>query len=160
MSVYMERLEIGMAMAVGALLSSPSDVPGNQKHRFNGITFSIGIAVLGFRASLVGFSGLLAIILSFANLSEDLSISEKALYIGAGGLFYLLLTVLWQKLNPKGQTEQFLSEAIELTGNFLEVRAKLISSKNDREMLQKELFLLQSTLIEKQKLLREILISK
>jgi len=188
----MGQLEIGMAMAVGALLSSPSDVPGNQKHRFNGILLSIGIAVLaslagaylhlsfwptliflgltmfvlaylavfGFRASLVGFSGLLAIILSFANLSKELSIAEKALYIGVGGLLYLLLTVLWQKLNPKGQTEQFLSETIELTGNYLEVRAKLISSKSNREDLQKELLLLQGTLIEKQNLLREILISK
>jgi uncharacterized membrane protein YccC len=188
----MGQLEIGMAMAVGALLSSPSDVPGNQKHRFNGILLSIGIAVLaslagaylhlsfwstliflgltmfvlaylavfGFRASLVGFSGLLAIILSFANLSKELSIAEKALYIGAGGLLYLLLTLLWQKLNPKGQTEQFLSETIELTGNYLEVRAKLISSKSNREDLQKELLLLQGTLIEKQNLLREILISK
>lgn len=46
LGVYFGYFEAGIAVAVGAFLSSPSDVPGNQKHRVNGILFSVAIAVL------------------------------------------------------------------------------------------------------------------
>ena len=117
------------------------------------------LAVYGFRASLISFSGLFAIVLSFANISNVIEIYERAFFIGLGGLWYLALTVLRQKLNPKQQTEQFLSESLELTGQYLETRGKLLDPNANREELQRHLLEIQSDLNEKHETLRDILIS-
>ncbi len=123
------------------------------------LTFAISlIAVYGFRASLISFSGLLALVLSFAHEAQELEIYQYALLIGAGGLWYLLLSVLWYHINPKAQTEEILSEVLVLTAEFLEARGKLIGPRSDRKKLQSKLYTLQSKLIENHETLREILI--
>jgi uncharacterized membrane protein (TIGR01666 family) len=189
--VSLEVFEIGLAMALGALLSSPSDISGSFRHKKFGILLSAIIAVLaslmggylvfdtwllipvlgltlfgisylavyGFRASLISFSGSFAIVLSFANISEELEIYERAFFIGLGGLWYLMLTILRQKVNPKQQTEQFLSQSLELTGKYLETRGKLLDPNANREELQRNLLEIQTDLNEKHETLRDILIS-
>jgi len=183
--------EVGLAIALGALLSSPSDISGSFRHKKNGILLSAVIAVLaslmggylafdtwllipvlgitifgisylsvyGFRASLISFSGLFAIVLSFANISHLLEIYERAFFIGLGGLWYLLLAIIRHKINPKQQTEQFLSQSLELTAQFLEIRANLLDQTADREDLQLKLLAIQGDLNEKHEMLRDILIS-
>jgi uncharacterized membrane protein YccC len=191
LGVSLGIFEIGLALALGALLSSPSDISGSFRHKKIGILLSALIAVIaslmggylafdtwlllpvlgiaifgisylsvyGFRASLISFSGLFAIVLSFANISNVLEIYERAFFIGLGGLWYLLLTVIRQKLNPKQQTEQFLSQSLELTGQYLETRAKLLDQTANREELQLQLLKIQGDLNEKHEMLRDILIS-
>ncbi|MBK5192533.1 MAG: FUSC family protein [Flavobacteriaceae bacterium] len=191
LGVSLGIFEIGLAMALGALLSSPSDISGSFRHKKNGILLSALIAVLasltggylafdtwlllpvlgitifgisylsvyGFRASLISFSGLFAIVLCFANISNVLEIYERAFFIGLGGLWYLLLAVIRQKINPKQQTEQFLSQSLELSGQYLENRAKLLDQKANREELQLSLLEIQGDLNEKHEMLRDILIS-
>lgn len=44
---YLNQLSIGTAIALGVLLCSPSDVPGNSKHRINGMFCSIFLAAVG-----------------------------------------------------------------------------------------------------------------
>ena len=123
------------------------------------LTFAIAfISVYGFRASLISFSGLLALVLSFAHESKELEIYEYALLIGAGGLWYLLLAVLWYRINPKAQTEELLWETYRLTAEFLETRGKLVGPKKDRLELQTHLYEIQSKLIEHHETLREILL--
>ncbi|WP_245940303.1 FUSC family protein [Winogradskyella pacifica] len=123
------------------------------------LTFSIAfLSIYGFRASLISFSGLLALILSFAHTSENLEVYEYALFIGLGGLWYLLLSTLWYQLNPKAQTEQTLNETFLLTADFLDIRRQLIGDQPDRESLQTQLMTLQSALTEHHETLREILI--
>lgn len=104
------------------------------------LTFAIAfISVYGFRASLVSFSGLMALVLSFVNDLEELGIYQYALLIGIGGLWYLLLSRVWHRINPKAETEEFLSETYVLTAEFLETRGKLINPHEDREKLQSKL---------------------
>ncbi|SHF47721.1 TIGR01666 family membrane protein [Arenibacter palladensis] len=123
------------------------------------LTFAIAfISVYGFRASLISFSGLLALVLSFAHESKELEIYEYALLIGAGGLWYLFLAVLWYRINPKAQTEELLGETYRLTAEFLETRGKLVGPKKDRLELQSHLYEIQSKLIEHHETLREILL--
>tara|TARA_R110001592_G_scaffold99014_6_gene282280 strand:+ start:4012 stop:6255 length:2244 start_codon:yes stop_codon:yes gene_type:complete len=116
------------------------------------------ISAYGFRASLISFSGLLALILSFAHTHDKLKIYEYSLLVGLGGLWYLALSLLWFKINPKGQTEEILYETIGSTGKLLKKRGKLIDQHSNRKKLQKALFLLQSELTEQHDTLREILI--
>ncbi len=185
------NLEIGVSLAMGCLLSSPSDVPGSFKHKVYGIlaatllgALSYGIAgysaislwslipmlgimmfsisylsVYGFRASLVTFSGLLAVVLSFANISSGIEIWQKALLIGAGGLWYLAVSVAWYLIKPERATEQFLAETMELTADYLRLRVQLIQPNTNEDVVQKKLFERQNELNEHHESLREILIS-
>ena len=189
--VYLGYLEIGLALAIGALLSSPSDVSGSFRNKNIGILMSAVFAVIasllggyfkfsiwltipflgvvmfaisyfsvyGFRASLVSFSGLFALVLSFANISNVLEIYERAILIGVGGVWYLMLTVVWHKLNPRALTEQFLSQGLILTSDYLNIRGKLLDTTGDRDMLQKKLLDIQAELNINHEMLRDILIS-
>lgn len=125
------------------------------------LTFAIAyISIYGFRASLISFSGLLALVLSFAHTPSELVPYQYSLLIGAGGLWYLLLVYIVYRLNPKAQTEESLSETFELTAQFLVTRAKLLGSQPERDTLQKQLHKLQTELIEHHETLRDILISE
>lgn len=116
------------------------------------------ISVYGFRASLISFSGLLALIVGSAHDSSVLEIYQYAGLIGLGGLWYLLLSKVWYRINPKEETEEFLSETVVLTAEFLETRGKLVGLNEDHEILQSKLRNLQSKLTENHETLREILI--
>jgi len=123
------------------------------------LTFLIAfLSVYGFRASLISFSGLLALVLSFAHTSEELKIYEYALWIGAGGLWYLALSLLWYSLNPKAQTEELLAQTFRLTADFLKTRGDLIGPNSDRNTLVTQLLKLQTELTEHHASLRELLL--
>ena len=190
---YFDAIAIGIPMAVGVLLSSPSDVPGSFHRRIVGVSFSIFaavagsviagyaartgfffipvlvilmflfsmISVYGFRASLISFSGLFAVVLSLANVSSENSILERAFLIGCGGLWYLGLTALIHHLFRRRETEGLLAEAFDLTADYLEKRMGLLDADADQYTeLQKELFDLQTSLNEKHETIRELVISR
>ena len=147
---YFDAIDIGIPMAIGVLLSSPSDVPGSFHRRIVGVSLSIiaavvgsllagyaartafffvpvlallmfifsMISVFGFRASLISFSGLFAVVLSLANVSAENSVFERAILIGFGGLWYLGLTALLHYLFRKQETEAVLAEAFDLTADY------------------------------------------
>ncbi len=124
------------------------------------LTFLIAyISIYGFRASLISFSGLLALVLSFAHTPSNLAPYQYSLLIGLGGLWYLLLVIIAYKFNPKAQAKESLSETFLLTARFLKIRSKLIGGNPDRESLQTKLFSLQTELIENHEKLRDILIN-
>ncbi|MGB6152360.1 MAG: FUSC family membrane protein, partial [Pricia sp.] len=123
------------------------------------LVFAISfLAIYGFRASLISFSGLLALVLSFAHTVETLEIYQYALLVGLGGIWYLLLSSFWYRLNPKAQTEELLSDTFSLTAKYLETRGELVGPNADRKKLQSRLLTLQSELTETHQTLREILI--
>ncbi|MGB8374123.1 MAG: FUSC family membrane protein [Salegentibacter sp.] len=117
------------------------------------------LAVYGFRASLVSFAGLLAIVLSFANASSTMPVWEHALLVACGGLWYLSLSTSWRLIRPQRQTEQLLAEAFLLTGQYLKLRSRLAVAQDGRSQLFQEISLLQTQLNEKHESLRELLIS-
>jgi uncharacterized membrane protein (TIGR01666 family) len=178
-------------MAMGSLLSSPSDVAGSFKHKVMGImaaaflgaiSFCIagysaqfswavapmllvmmfGIAYLsvyGFRASLVTFAGLLAVVLSFANISSEIEIWQKSILIFGGGIFYMFISIAWYLLKPERASEQQIAETMELTADYLRLRIRLLDPESDLENIQKELFQKQTELNEHHESLRELLIT-
>lgn len=122
------------------------------------LTFGIAyISVYGFRASLISFSGLLALVLSFAHQVQELEIYEYSLLIGLGGLWYLLLSTILHYLNPRAQTEEVLAEIFEDSSNFLVIRGKLLDPQARRKELLSDLLKLQNELIEKHATMRDIL---
>lgn len=190
---YLDKLEIGIPMTIGVLLSSPSDVPGSLRRRMIGVSFSVFMATLGtllagyaamnalffvpvlaillfsfsmisvygFRASLIAFSGLFAVVLSLARVPSDVSVLAHSLLIGAGGIWYLFFTVSLHYLNRRRETEALLAEGFDLTAQYLEIRNRLLrAAPEDRNQLKKELFDVQSSINEKHEIIREMLISR
>lgn len=180
-------------MAIGVLLTSPSEVPGSFSRRIIGVFLSAVIAVVativigysasfpllfiplfillifhfsmisiyGFRASLISFSGLLAVVLSLAQVASEGGILTHALWIGAGGLWYLLFSLVVHYFFRRKETDLLLAEAFDLTARYLEVKGQLMSQKGQNdEMLQKELFGLQVSINEKHELIREMVITR
>lgn len=192
-SAYSGKISVGVAMALGVIISSPSDIRGSFRRRVTGIATSIALAVLativmgysgdylyiyvpvltllvlsfsfisvyGFRASLVSFSGLFAIVLSMANIPSGSTVLIHAGLIGCGGLWYLALSSFFHLLNPKRQTEELLTEIFTLTADHLRLRAHLInSSPQEQEIYKKELSNLQTDLNDRHETVRELVISK
>ncbi|WP_237332507.1 FUSC family protein [Zobellia amurskyensis] len=123
------------------------------------LTFLLAyISVFGFRASLISFSGLLALVLSFAHELQELEVYQYALFVGLGGLWYLFLAVLRHRINPTGEIEETFQETYLLTSKFLHIRGQLIEPGLDRKKLLSELHKLQEQLMEKHEKLRETLI--
>ncbi|MGJ8592367.1 MAG: FUSC family membrane protein [Aquaticitalea sp.] len=124
------------------------------------ISFAVSfISIYGFRASLVSFSGLLAMVLGFAVVKETpREILLHVLLMGIGGLWYLLVSFIFQRLAPKKDDNQLLSDTLLLIGQYLKLRAKLLTKKTMRDDILKQTFVLQNQINEKHETLREALL--
>ncbi|AXO81562.1 hypothetical protein DZC78_14595 [Olleya aquimaris] len=117
------------------------------------------ISVYGFRASLISFSGLLAIVLALAVSKPDLnSIIIHVGFLGIGGFWYLLVSLLSYWIFPKKDDDQLLSDTLALTGQYLKIRAKLLTKPNKREKFSKKALIIQTQISEKHETLRELLL--
>jgi len=116
------------------------------------------LSVFGFRASLISFSGLMAIVLSFANDYNEISVLTHATLIGVGGLWYLCLSLLRSLLFPKAQADFFFYEATEKTAEFLKIRSELLLCNTDRSELYKKLFHLQTEITELHEVIRTLIL--
>lgn len=117
------------------------------------------ISVFGFRASLISFGSLLAIVLSFFHDYSEESLLQHASLIALGGLWYLSLTYLKLLLFPKMQIDQLFSRTIEKTVEYLRIRGELLVDSGSRPALQHKLFGLQIEINELHETLREIIIA-
>lgn len=118
------------------------------------------ISVYGFRASLVSFSGLLAMVIAFAVQKETTqAILLHVSLMGIGGLWYLVVSLIFEKIAPKKQQNQLLSDTLLLIGEYLKLRAKLLTKKTKRDERIKQTFILQHQINEKHETLRETLLT-
>ena len=119
------------------------------------------LSVYGFRASLVSFSGLLAMVISFAIQKETANeIFVQVALMGVGGLWYLMISFIFQKLTPAKDENQLLSDTLLLTGKYLKLRAKLLTKSDKRDEHLKKTFVLQNQINEKHETLRESMLTK
>ncbi|MEM5566083.1 FUSC family membrane protein [Psychroserpens sp. AS72] len=119
------------------------------------------ISVYGFRASMVSFSGLLAMVLAFAiqkETAQDIFIQVGLM--GLGGLWYLVVSYVFQKLAPRKDQDQLLSDTLLLIGEYLKLRAKLLTKTTKRDEIIKQTFVLQNQINEKHETLRETLFTE
>lgn len=117
------------------------------------------LSVFGFRASLVSFSGLSAIVLSLAHPQTGGEVFLHAGWIGLGGLWYLLFSQIAHLWTHKSHTTQLMAECMELTASYLRKRGELALSKGDKLELEKKIFELQANINTAHESLREILLS-
>ena len=118
------------------------------------------LSVYGFRASLVSFSGLLAIVIAFAvNKTTPSAILIQVAFMGVGGLWYLSVSLLYQIIFPNKDQNQLLSDILSLTGEYLKLRARLLTDVKVRDQLLKQSFTLQNQINDKHETLRELLLT-
>lgn len=116
------------------------------------------LSVYGFRASLVSFSGLLAIILAFARPTSGTALFIHGGLILSGGMWYLGVTLLAHALVHRRHNQLILAECMTLTARYLRTRGKLLEATAKNTELQDELFVLQTDINEKHEKLRELFV--
>ncbi|MFT4741444.1 MAG: putative membrane protein YccC [Marivirga sp.] len=125
------------------------------------LIFSISyISIYGFRASLISFSGLLAIVLSFANKQIGIEILLHGLLIGLGGIWALLLSFSFHNLLQKRQIENGLADCLILTSEYMRLRGQLALAAENSTTLQTALYDLQVKLNALHETLRELLLNE
>lgn len=117
------------------------------------------ISVYGFRASLVAFSGMLALVLTFVHPLEGLELMLHAAFVFAGGIWYLALSIALAHILPLKHTELVLAETMQLMAKYMRVRGDLALDSSDEENHTKRLLELHELINTNHETLREILIT-
>ncbi len=115
-------------------------------------------AVYGQRGTMVAFSALLTISISFAHIHTGWKILEFSWLLMAGGLFYLIISLLFYFISPHRYTELQIIECIKLTSKYLKLRGELWALDSDRKEITRKQLVLQVELNEIHDKIREILV--
>lgn len=118
------------------------------------------ISLYGQRAALISLSGLLALVLGFAFSPKVLTVYEFAFFTGVGGVWYLALTILWNKFSRRDPVQELLEETLQKSARFLKSRGQILrdgdsSSDSIHDMIQ-----LQADLAELHESLRDHILRK
>ena len=98
------------------------------------------ISVYGQRATLVSFSALISISLSFGHLHEGWEAFEYSSWIFIGGILYLIVSLIFHFVQPYKYIELEIAEGIKLTAKYLKLRGDLWSPEANRKtIIEKQL---------------------
>jgi uncharacterized membrane protein (TIGR01666 family) len=100
------------------------------------------ISVYGQRATLVSFSALLSVSLAFAHINTGWAMVQHSVLILLGGLFYLLISLIFHYIRPYRYVELEMTTCIQLTAKYLKLRGDLWSPDADKKaIIEKQLHL-------------------
>ena len=117
------------------------------------------LSVYGQRATMVSFSGLIAVSLAFASINTGWAMLLHAGLILAGGLIYLLISLIFHYIRPHRYVELQIAECIKLTAKYLKLRGDLWTLNADRKSIIEKQLHLQVELNTIHQNIREVLIS-
>lgn len=117
------------------------------------------LSVYEKRATAVSFSALLAVSLAFAHLHTGWEMIEYSGLILVGGLFYLLISLIFHYLSPHRYIELEIAECIKLTAKYLKLRGDLWTINADKKAIIEKQLHLQVELNTIRQNIREVLIS-
>nr|WP_315156815.1 FUSC family membrane protein [uncultured Flavobacterium sp.] len=118
------------------------------------------LSVYGQRATFTSFSALLSASLSFAHMHTGLEMIQHSGLILTGGLFYLLVSLLFHYIRPYRYAELQVAECIKLTAKYLKLRGDLWNSNADRKAILEKQLHLQVELNDIHHNIRRVLIGK
>lgn len=117
------------------------------------------LSVYGQRATMVSFSGLIAVSLAFASINTGWAMVLHSALILAGGLFYLLISLIFHYIRPHRYIELQIAECIKLTAKYLKLRGDLWTLNADKKSIIEKQLHLQVELNTIHQNIREVLIS-
>jgi uncharacterized membrane protein (TIGR01666 family) len=88
-------------------------------------------SVYGIRASAVGTAALLIMILSIDDSLAVFGTFEYAIYVLAGGLWYLILSLAVSQIRPFRAAQQSLGECIKEVAGYVRLKAAFYDTKTD-----------------------------
>jgi len=115
------------------------------------------IGIYGSRASSVGLIAIIIMVLNIDVHTGQQRVMQDAFFMLAGGVWYMLLSLLLYTLRPYRLIQQALGECIITTASYLEVKSKLYKSPEDFDETYKELLSLQIDIHHQQEQLRELM---
>lgn len=116
------------------------------------------LAVYGQRATMVAFSALMILSISLAHKHKGMEMLVHSGLILSGGLFYLLISIIFYYINPYRYTELQIVECINLTSKYLKLRGDLWELNSDRKEITRKQLILQVQLNTIHENIREILV--
>jgi len=152
---------------VAALIVAGSNLLVNFLHPFPYILYPViavvifflsMISVYGHRANMVSFSGLLSIALAFGHIHSGWEMLQHTGLILIGGLFYLVISLLFHFVRPHRYIELQMAECIKLTSKYLKLRGDLWNADANRAKIIEKQLHLQVELNTIQENIREVLI--
>jgi len=115
-------------------------------------------SVYGNRASSIGTAALLIMILTIdEDVIRDTGVWGHALYILAGGIWYMLLSISLSQIRPYRLTQQALGECIRDVSAYVKLKAEFYNTESDFDENYKKLISQQVLVHEHQDSLRELL---
>lgn len=115
------------------------------------------LGVYGARASSIGVAALLVMVLNLEHRQDGWDILWNALYITAGGIWYMLFSMLLYSFRPYKLIQQALGDCIQTTADYLRTRAAFYNKDVDYDITYRNLLQQQVTVQEKQNLVSELL---
>ncbi|MGH2649405.1 MAG: FUSC family membrane protein, partial [Ginsengibacter sp.] len=114
-------------------------------------------SVYGNRAASIGTAALLIMILRMTHLTDDLSATTDSFLILSGGVWYMLIALLFYKLTPYRPAQRSLGECIHETAKYLRIKSALYDTEMSPDSEYKKLVAQQVVVNEKQQEVRELL---
>ncbi|WP_417941800.1 FUSC family membrane protein [Flavobacterium sp. RS13.1] len=116
------------------------------------------ISVYGQRATLVSFSALISISLSFGHIHQGWEAFAYSGYIYTGGILYLIVSLAFHFIQPYKYIELEIARGIRLTAKYLKLRGDLWSPEANRKAIIEKQLSIQVELNEIHEDLRKVLI--
>ncbi|MEO6404794.1 MAG: FUSC family membrane protein [Ferruginibacter sp.] len=122
----------------------------------SGFIFSM-LTVYGNRSSSIGIAAMLIMILSLQTALHGKYIWINAGYTLAGGIWYMMYSLLLYRLRPYKFIQQVLADYISGVGTYLKLRGSLYARQPDYEKINMQLFQLQVHIEAQQQMLGDLL---
>lgn len=117
------------------------------------------LSVYGQRATMVSFSTLISLSLTFSNINTGWAMVQHSGLILAGGLFYLVVSLIFHYIRPHRYIELQIAECIKLTAKYLKLRGDLWTIDADKKAIIEKQLNLQVELNTIHQNIREVLIN-
>lgn len=113
--------------------------------------------VYGSRANAIGVSALIIMVINLNPRELGMHALFNALWILAGGTWYLLLSLAIQAIKPYRLTQQALGDLITATADYLRIRADFYNTPLEYQATYQRMMDMQAALLQKQNLVRELI---
>jgi len=112
-------------------------------------------SVYGNRAASIGTAALLIMILRLTSVSDIANVVNDSILILGGGIWYMLIALLFYRLTPYRPAQRSLGECIHETAKYLRIKSELYDTKTKPDDEYKKLVDQQVIVNEKQEQVRE-----
>jgi uncharacterized membrane protein (TIGR01666 family) len=115
------------------------------------------MGIYGSRAGSIGVNALLIMVLNIDHRHQGLDIFLNAVYVMAGGIWYMVLSLALYSIRPFKLVQQALGDCVQATAAYLRIKASFYDAGVDYDKSYRQLIEEQIDIHEKQELVRELL---